>query len=70
METTLLKNPLADLDKSLKPIEKVMVIISKGTLESVYAGFILTTYRDWETDRKSTRLNSSHRSLSRMPSSA
>lgn len=41
METTLLKNPLADLDKSLKPIEKVMVIISKGTLESVYAGFIL-----------------------------
>ena len=29
-----------------------------------------TTYRDWETDRKSTRLNSSHRSLSRMPSSA
>ena len=28
-----------------------------------------TIYRDWE-DRKSTRLNSSHRSLSRMPSSA
>ena len=31
---------------------------------------ITNTYRDWETDRKSTRLNSSHRSLSRMPSSA
>ena len=30
----------------------------------------LRHYRDWETDRKSTRLNSSHRSLSRMPSSA
>ena len=30
----------------------------------------LCAYRDWETDRKSTRLNSSHRSLSRMPSSA
>ena len=30
----------------------------------------LELYRDWETDRKSTRLNSSHRSLSRMPSSA
>ena len=29
-----------------------------------------SAYRDWETDRKSTRLNSSHRSLSRMPSSA
>ena len=27
-------------------------------------------YRDWETDRKSTRLNSSHLKLSRMPSSA
>ena len=31
---------------------------------------IAPAYRDWETDRKSTRLNSSHRSLSRMPSSA
>ena len=31
---------------------------------------ILKGYRDWETDRKSTRLNSSHRSLSRRPSSA
>ena len=27
-------------------------------------------YRDWETDRKSTRLNSSHLKLTRMPSSA
>ena len=27
-------------------------------------------YRDWETDRKSTRLNSSHEFVSRMPSSA
>ena len=30
----------------------------------------VAAYRDWETDRKSIRLNSSHRSLSRMPSSA
>ena len=29
-----------------------------------------TAYRDWETDRKSTRLNSSHSRASRMPSSA
>ena len=28
------------------------------------------TYRDWETDRKSTRLNSSHITRARMPSSA
>ena len=27
-------------------------------------------YRDWETDRKSTPLNSSHSAKSRMPSSA
>ena len=32
--------------------------------------FYVTRYRDWETDRKSTRLNSSHLKLSRMPSSA
>ena len=30
----------------------------------------MSTYRDWETDRKSTRLNSSHSAKSRMPSSA
>ena len=34
--------------------------------EIVYWG----RYRDWETDRKSTRLNSSHSAKSRMPSSA
>ena len=33
-----------------------------GSSESVvYADGILREYRDWETDRKSTRLNSSHR---------
>ena len=30
----------------------------------------MPAYRDWETDRKSTRLNSSHITRSRMPSSA
>ena len=34
------------------------------------ARHINTPYRDWETDRKSTRLNSSHSAKSRMPSSA
>ena len=32
--------------------------------------FVMVHYRDWETDRKSTRLNSSHSGESRMPSSA
>ena len=31
---------------------------------------VFALYRDWETDRKSTRLNSSHSRASRMPSSA
>ena len=31
---------------------------------------VMDAYRDWETDRKSTRLNSSHITRSRMPSSA
>ena len=31
---------------------------------------LMSEYRDWETDRKSTRLNSSHITRSRMPSSA
>ena len=31
---------------------------------------VINSYRDWETDRKSTRLNSSHSRASRMPSSA
>ena len=44
----------------------------KRVLESIkeFDEIVVVDYRDWETDRKSTRLNSSHRSLSRMPSSA
>ena len=38
--------------------------------EEEYKAFTLQIYRDWETDRKSTRLNSSHSAKSRMPSSA
>ncbi|MDR2205315.1 MAG: DsrE/DsrF/DrsH-like family protein [Flavobacteriaceae bacterium] len=41
METKIEVSPLADLDPNLKPIEKVMVIISKGTLEDIYPGLIL-----------------------------
>ena len=36
----------------------------------VYGLGKMSCYRDWETDRKSTRLNSSHSGESRMPSSA
>ena len=43
--------------------------ISTSTLANYILPFT-TYYRDWETDRKSTRLNSSHEFVSRMPSSA
>ena len=39
-------------------------------VRGIFNAETMSAYRDWETDRKSTRLNSSHRSLSRMPSSA
>ena len=38
--------------------------------EVKYYEMVMACYRDWETDRKSTRLNSSHSAKSRMPSSA
>ena len=38
--------------------------------QGVNSFIVSEDYRDWETDRKSTRLNSSHSAKSRMPSSA
>ena len=49
------------------------VVPGLGTAVGAVGGAIiggLGGYRDWETDRKSTRLNSSHITRSRMPSSA
>ena len=61
-------------------IESVMDEVLPEKLEVVktFAGYdeklinycLQKQYRDWETDRKSTRLNSSHEFVSRMPSSA
>ena len=67
-------------------VEKQAAILQKakinrpGLLSRVWRQFFGETiseesaaaymYRDWETDRKSTRLNSSHEFVSRMPSSA
>ena len=45
--------------------------LSKAAIAEVYGvPTVMLSYRDWETDRKSTRLNSSHSAKSRMPSSA
>ena len=41
-----------------------------NTLQTSQIYTPIQPYRDWETDRKSTRLNSSHEFVSRMPSSA
>ena len=48
---------------------EVMVLIGLG-IGCLLIMFVAPGYRDWETDRKSTRLNSSHEIPSRMPSSA
>ena len=47
--------------------QQIQKLMNAGTKTCV---LIIDSYRDWETDRKSTRLNSSHLKLSRMPSSA
>ena len=52
---------------------RVGVTLSTAKNKSIYPNILdsdFKHYRDWETDRKSTRLNSSHSGESRMPSSA
>ena len=49
---------------------EVLKLLQETYSRKIKMIYIDPSYRDWETDRKSTRLNSSHRSLSRMPSSA
>ena len=52
--------------------KEVVQFSSKDYSDQMAAQFGIKApeYRDWETDRKSTRLNSSHITRSRMPSSA
>ena len=54
----------------LPPPLTVDVILVSTAMIVHFVLSIVTEYRDWETDRKSTRLNSSHEIPSRMPSSA
>ena len=52
-------------------IRSLFIQSGVATLEIMIVSISLVwMYRDWETDRKSTRLNSSHSGESRMPSSA
>ena len=50
--------------------EPIAAAIRAGIDITKACGSMIGRYRDWETDRKSTRLNSSHSGESRMPSSA
>ena len=51
--TTLAKKGIGGSESSIISIARELVKIGFDVT-------VLTTYRDWETDRKSTRLNSSH----------
>ena len=65
-----------DIEKIKSNINEVGILdfikekISSEDKENPLSDTSLWRYRDWETDRKSTRLNSSHSGESRMPSSA
>ena len=54
--------------KEIKEILTKSILIPKPKFK--VGDKVNSVYRDWETDRKSTRLNSSHSAKSRMPSSA
>ena len=55
------------MKKEFVPYEQALELKQLGFDGKCFAAY---DYRDWETDRKSTRLNSSHSAKSRMPSSA
>ena len=62
---------VTDPDNFFQPLGKsVAKALGRGVPPDPVAMGEWVQYRDWETDRKSTRLNSSHSAKSRMPSSA
>ena len=62
------KSNIKEEVKAGKPVKQAVAIAYSVKREAQKKG--KKCYRDWETDRKSTRLNSSHSRASRMPSSA
>ena len=61
----LLKNGLPITSPQVSDLIQMLYGVRIDTVQNA-----AQPYRDWETDRKSTRLNSSHSAKSRMPSSA
>ena len=75
-QATVMKE-LANQGMTLEKFQNMNVIAQKSFAEALGLSADQLSeqlrkhkYRDWETDRKSTRLNSSHITRSRMPSSA
>ena len=69
----LVKKELSDISKMIKVIEssyKGSITVSKGVIIKNGGNECLRIRCTEEGDRKSTRLNSSHPTTSRMPSSA
>ena len=71
MKARTLVNPGKKKKRKLSPLQKLF-FGSKRQRTAAKASKKRSNpeYRDWETDRKSTRLNSSHITRSRMPTSA
>ena len=67
MSLTLIAYPL---DDSNTEVAYTVDTMGDADIAITFSIDDINFYRDWETDRKSTRLNSSHLKLSRMPSSA
>ena len=65
--TNTMAKEFKETDRLEKNIKTTELASDDSKTENTDNGYI---YRDWETDRKSTRLNSSHSAKSRMPSSA
>ena len=74
-KTPVFIEPTEDLIEKYFPDQQETIIVkslvSEAPLQTINnINIPIACYRDWETDRKSTRLNSSHSGESRMPSSA
>ena len=70
-EFAIIENEITNVVAEIREVGEPKTVMENRILtEEEFMEKIEESYRDWETDRKSTRLNSSHRSLSRMPSSA
>ena len=70
-QSTSLKDAKRLADKlANQKIEIRKALIQEKELNELKTRFITTASHEFRTDRKSTRLNSSHRNTSRMPSSA